>query len=106
MERTPEEKMEIANTILAQLGGGKFKVMTGAKHIFAIESGLSFKIPGTYTKHHINFVQILLEPSDTYRMKFYKVRGREVRLMAEHSMIYDDMLQRIFTAETGLDTHL
>jgi hypothetical protein len=102
---TNEQNMAVSRTILEQLGGHKFVVMTGARNIFSIESGLSFKIPGTHTKNHINFISITLDPSDTYTIKFFKFRGSKIKTISEHSMIYDDMLQKIFTAETGLDTH-
>jgi len=106
MDRTREEKITIANEIIRQLGGHKFKVMTGARDIFALDSGVRFKIPGTMTKNHINYIKIWLDPSDTYRMTFAKVGKRGYKEISEHSMVYDDMLQKIFTAETGLDTHL
>ena len=108
MERTREEKMAIAETILAQLGGQKFKVMTGAKEIFAVENGLSLRLPasGEWRRRGINYIRITLEPTDTYKMEFKRIRGHKVTDIAEHSMIYDHMLQSIFTAETGLDTHL
>jgi hypothetical protein len=113
MERTKEEKIAIANEILRQLGGHKFIVMTGANNCIAYGDGLSFRIPGTMTKNHINYVKILLDPSDTYTVKFQKIRmtrrgsfESQVKTISEHSMIYDDGLQQLFTAETGLDTHL
>ena len=106
MERTREEQIEIANTIIRQLGGHKFKVMTGAKDMFALESGLSFKVPGTTTRNRINYIKVWLYPSDTYTMEFWAYRKMNRKKVAEHSMVYDDMLQDIFTAETGLDTQL
>lgn len=109
-----EKKMQIARTIMMQLGGRKFTVMTGAKDYMAIDDGLTFRIPGTMTKKHINKVRIILDPSDTYTVTFHKIQkvrgkfvgGYDCKQIAEHSMVYDDMLQDIFTAETGLDTHL
>jgi hypothetical protein len=113
MEKTREEKMAIANTILQQLGGRKFVVMTGANNCIAYGDGLSFRIPGTMTKNHINYVKVLLDPSDTYTVKFQKIRmtrrgsfESQIKTISEHTGIYADMLQGLFTAETGLDTHL
>ena len=102
MERTREEKLAIARTIADQLGGHKFTVMTGARQMDAIDGGLRFKLPS----RKINLVTITLDPTDTYTMKFEKYHGLNRKTIAEHSMVYDDMLQSIFTAETGLDTHL
>jgi len=112
MERTREEKIEIANEIIRQLGGRKFTVMTGARDYMAIDDGLTFRIPGTSTKSHINRVRVILDPSDTYTVSFWNYRKQKnihtpsMKKIAEHSMIYYDGLQQIFTAETGLDTHL
>ena len=106
MERTREEQIAIANEIIRQLGGNKFRVMTGARDIFADDMGVTFKIPGTTTKKHINYIRVALDPSDTYTMEFWAYRKLNGQKIAEHSMVYDDMLQDIFTAETGLDTHL
>lgn len=112
MKRTREEQIEIANEIIRQLGGRKFTAMTGARDYMAIDKGLCFAIPGTITKNRINKVRIILDPSDTYTVSFWNYRKQKnihtpsMKKIAEHSMIYDDMLQSIFTAETGLDTHL
>ncbi len=112
MERTREEQIEVANEIIRQLGGRKFTVMTGARDYMAIDDGLTFRIPGTITKNHINRVRVVLDPSDTYTVSFWVYRKQRIpgppsmKKVSEHSMVYEDMLQRIFTAETGLDTHL
>jgi len=100
--------MNIAQTILEQLGNNKFITMTGARQFIALPSGLQFKLPGGggFCKQGINCVQIILDPSDTYTMKFMKIRSLTVKTLAEHSGIYFDQLQTIFTRETGLDTHL
>lgn len=106
MQRTREEQIEIANTIISQLGGKKFIAMTGAKDIFALEEGVSFKVPGTLTKNHINYIKVWLDPSDTYTVEFWKYEKMRGDKISEHSMVYYDQLQDIFTAETGLDTRL
>ena len=102
-----EISMQIATTILEQLGGHRFVTMTGAKDILALESGLRFKLPGAggFTKKGINLVSIILEGMDTYTVKFEKVRGMTRKTIAEFSDIYSDGLQELFTRETGLDTH-
>ncbi len=109
---TKEEKMAIANTILQQLGGHKFVVMTGAKDFLGLESGLRFRLPGGggYTKNGINKVEIDLQPDDLYTVRFSKIRftnriDLQTKTVSEFYGIYNDQLQSIFTAETGLDTH-
>ena len=97
--------MSIAHTILQQLGGHKFVVMTGARHLVACENALQFRLPSNFAKAGINAVRVTLEENDTYRVDFNRVRGISCKPVATHEGIYCDMLQQIFTAETGLDTH-
>jgi hypothetical protein len=99
---------EVAKTILAQLGGRMFQMMTGAKAFTSKPDALAFRLPGTggFTRNGINYVDITLDPMDTYTVKFYRVRGVKVTLVSEHDDIFVDMLRPLFTRETGLDTSL
>ena len=108
MNMTKEEKIQVAETILSQLGGHKFVVITGAKHLCTLESGLQFSLPGGrgFAKQGINKVQIILDPLDTYTVKFFKIRKMEIKTISEFTNIYSDDLQALFTRETGLYTHL
>jgi hypothetical protein len=92
--------MQVANTILKQLGGNKFRIMTGAKLFIGSENSVSFKIGQNC--HHINAVRVVFDPSDTYTMEFY--RGK--KLVQTCSDVYCDQLQSIFTEVTGLRTRL
>lgn len=98
--------VEVATTILQQLGGNKFKTMTGAKNIFANGNGLSFQLPSRSAAKGINNVHIILDPSNTYTVVFSKIVKYAVKEVARYPDIYCDMLQELFTRETGLDTHL
>lgn len=69
------QNQEIANTILQQLGGRQFIMMTGAKQLVAIENGLRFRIGRNGSK--ANMVRIILKGDDTYLMQFMKI-GNEV----------------------------
>lgn len=96
----------IAETIVKQLGGNHFIVMTGSKNFVYGESNLSFKV-GSGTKNGITHVRITLTPDDLYDMEFLKIRGmKEPVTVAKHEDIYCDMLQDIFTSETGFYTSL
>lgn len=94
----------VARTILEQLGGNKFAVMTGAKHFIGIEEGLTFRIGRNC--HAINSVDIRLNGNDLYDMTFYRIRGSKCVIAAQFSDIYADMLQELFTEATGMYTHL
>ena len=76
---------EIANTILQQLGGNMFLMMTGAKQLVAIDNGLRFRIGRNGSK--ANMVKIVLNGNDTYDMQFVKI-GAEVnpyKIMMRHA---------------------
>ena len=102
--------MQIAQTILSQLGGGKFRAMTGAKDFVAIDNGLQFGLPGRFAKDGINKVRVTLGDSDLYTVEFLRCyrRGLEFRadVKAREEGICCDMLQDCFKRATGLDTHL
>ena len=98
MDRTRDEKKEIANEILRQLGGYKFVAMTGARDILALDSGLRFRLPGGggFTKNGINLVSIFLAPSDTYSVEFFKTWkakcGWVCKPISQYNEIYNDQL--------------
>lgn len=108
--------MNVANTILEQLGGNRFLAMTGANHLVADGSTLRMTLPKNASK--ANRLYITLDGDDTYTMRFFRfTAGRlnrktytwtddkiqEVELI---SGVYCDMLQDIFTATTGMITRL
>lgn len=99
----------VAKTILQQLGGNKFIVMTGAKNFIAGNNNdLTFRLPGGggFCKNGINAVRIALTPADEYDLTFWRVRGKYCKVIEEVKGIYVDQLQEVFTRVTGLDTHL
>ena len=96
-----------ALTIYQQLGGGKFQSMTGAKNFVYTRPpvvSLSFRIGKA--KRGINSVKVTLTPADEYEMEFGKIRAGTYTVISRYVGVYNDNLQFIFTAETGLDTHL
>lgn len=98
--------MSIAKTILQQLGGGKFIVMTGAKNFIFGENSLIFRLPSNFARDGINAIKITLDASDTYTMRYMKIRGANLKEMGEESFLYCDQLQTAFKARTGLDTRI
>lgn len=96
--------MNVAKTILQQLGGNRFIAMTGAKHFIAHHNALTFRIPKA---NGINVIKIELSPLlDTYIMTFSRIHGMKLTEVAKLDNIYHDQLQTIFTEQTGLATHL
>ena len=100
---TNEDNMQVAQTILAQLGGRMFTMMTGAKQMTAGSDGLgSLSMRIGQNCHHITALKVVLEPSDTYTLTFY--RGLKVAKTFED--VYCDQLRDIFTEVTGMYTSL
>lgn len=98
------ENVQIAKTILDQLGGNRFMVMTGAKNLVAIDAGVRFRV-GQNAKG-INMVEVRLNGRDLYDMRFGRVVAGAFKEKAKVDDVWCDMLQEIFTAETGLYTKL
>ena len=105
LKENKQEKLQIAKTILSQLGGNRFIAMTGAKK-FAYDSkgsvvSLQFRI-GRNAKQ-VNIVRInYIRGKDLYEMNFYK----GTKLLKKVSNVYADRLRKIFTKHTGMYTSL
>lgn len=96
----------IADTILTQLGNGRFIAMTGAKNFLHDENGkLSFQYPRR-KGFKVSGVRIALNVMDTYDVTFVDMKRDYSTVEKTIENVYADQLQRVFTAETGLDTHL
>lgn len=106
-----EEQQQIAQTILAQLGGNRFVAMTGASSFSSwhatgnIRGGLTFRIPQT-NKIRARSVQIYLMDTDTYRVQFATMKKYDFVILATHDDVYADNLRTIFESVTGLYTSL
>jgi predicted RNA methylase len=102
-------KLQVARTILEQLGGQRFIAMTGAKNLVGEAHALTFKLPANFAKDGINHVRISLEPSDTYTVRFARLGRAPAHKLTEVAVVedvYADDLQDVFTRYTGLDTSL
>lgn len=96
--------MEIAKTILSQLGGNRFIAMTGSKNFVAGEKSLSMKL--TRNQTGANYLRITLTSMDDYIMEFISCRGVSMKTKASSEGVYCDQLQEVFTSHTGLYTSL
>ncbi len=98
--------MSVAQTILEQLGGGRFVAMTGAKNFVGGERHLRFKLPANFARDGINLIEINLTAADLYDVSYYQTRGLNVRKIAADDGLYYDQLRVSFKARTGLDVSL
>jgi len=99
---------QVAQTILDQLGGRQFLMMIGGKNLVALSSdgGLALQF-GTGAKNKANRMRVEYDyGSDTYNVEFGKIRKLGWNTVSRHEGIYADMLQELFTAETGFYTSL
>lgn len=97
--------MQVANTILQQLGGNRFIAMTGAKNFVGSANALHFSL-GRGAKQGINKIRISLNSDDTYDIEFFKARGVELQLVGIQPMVYAENLAYYFSNATGFDTRL
>ena len=96
--------MKVAQTILTQLGGNRFIAMTGSKQFIAGENFLRMRL--SRNKSGANMLKINLNSLDTYDLEFIKVTKNDFKIVKTIHGVYNDMLQEIFTSETGLYTKL
>lgn len=96
---------DVARIIYEQLGGNKFRVMTGAKNLLNTGDGLAMKIGRNSSNS--NYLKITLNSMDLYDMKFCKLtRKFEEKSVTEYSDVYNDMLTEVFEKHTGMYTKL
>lgn len=101
IEGSKKTAKEIARTILQQIGGHKFLIMTGAKNLVAYPNGLSFRLPGNgFSK--FNYVKITLNGMDTYDIEMGNFRASVYKKEKELNGIYDDQLVELLEKYTGL----
>lgn len=94
----------VAQTILAQLGGGRFVAMTGARNMVSSPDRLRMDLPRNQSG--ANKFTVILEANDTYTLEFGSFRNMNYTVKATVSDVYADQLAEIFTARTGLYTRL
>ena len=99
-----ENKMLVAETIVEQLGGRMFRIITGSKNFVGTSTGVTFKVGRN--RGNISHVKVELDPSDTYTVQFIRVRAGKVKVVSEFNDVYFDTLRSLFTMETGLATSL
>lgn len=102
--RSKNERAEIATTILNQLGGKRFQVMTGARDFAATNAGIQFKIGRNSSK--ANIVVVDLNANDTYTLKFFRFAKMDLKELESFEGVYCDQLKELFTEYTGLATSL
>ena len=97
--------MSVAKTILEQLGGNQFCMMTGAKNLVDCGDALAMRIGRNKTNS--NYLKITLNMMDLYDMKFCQVtKNFEEKSVKEYTNVFNDQLTEIFESHTGMYTSL
>ena len=92
----------VANTIANQLGGtNRLYAMVAAHSFLCDHESLTFKI-GARALKGIKCVKVTLDPSDTYTVEFWSIRGINVKKVSEVHGVYCDNLKSVIEATTGL----
>ena len=99
--------MLVSQIILGQLGGYRFLTMCGIenKNLLGGPNHLSIKLPRN--PKNITHVKIELNRGkDLYEVKFFKIRGTNIKVVSQFEEIFADQLQDLFDREVGLLTHV
>lgn len=95
--------MTVAQTIREQIGSGALFMM-GAKNLLGGPNSLWFGI-GRNAKS-ITHVKVLLDPTDTYTVQFWRVRKGIGKVVTSEDGIYFDSLCECLSRGTGMATGL
>lgn len=118
MSEITQDKGTVARTILQQLGGREFLMMTGSKNLVYDENSLRMRLVRNHSG--ANLLKITLRWDDLYDMVFtyhrapsYRVKDGKVferkevfKEIKRYEGVYCDMLRPLFSEVTGLETHL
>ena len=95
----------VANEIYRQLGGNRFRVMTGARNMVSTENGIRMRIGRNKT--NANYMEVVLNSMDLYDITFAKVtKMGEMKSVRTYDNVYNDMLVSLFESHTGMYTTL
>lgn len=97
--------MEIARTILEQMGGKGFRLMCGVRNATAGPDFLQLRFKGS---RKANTLKITLTAMDVYDMEFFQFRPKSMTCpkIVEFLGLYAEDLAKTFTEFTGLETRM
>jgi hypothetical protein len=94
--------MEVAETILEQLGGSRISHFLGVKQFLKDDNSLMFRFKGS---RHSNYCKITLNGMDLYDIDFIKIHGKNAPIVDRFENIYNDQLVSTFEQTTKLFLH-
>lgn len=94
-----EESLQIARTILQQMGGkNRLVAFTGAYGFAYADGGVSFRIKN----RKVNYVKVKLNGKDLYDVTFGRVSGTNFKVVEQLDDVYAEDLIDIFQKSTGM----
>lgn len=93
--------LQVAKTILSQIGGNRVVAMIGAHSFTGTENALTFKFKAR-ASNSSNCIRITLTPDDLYKVEFISLRGKSVKTKGEFDSIYAEDLKHLIEKETRL----
>ena len=104
MAKATEQKAEVAQTIIEQLGGqGKLIAMIGANGLGTNGNDLVFKFKCSRVA---NYVKIKLNSLDLYDIEFGKIKKFNYDIVETFEGVYADMLVDIFESTCKVNLSL
>ena len=103
---------QTAATILALLGGNKFRAMTGAYSLNIENRSMSGRLPTKSNKHRIGGFRIELNGADLYDLKVFRFKGSlakanfGIEVFGEAANVDAENLAAAFSNLTGLAVSL
>lgn len=94
-----------STVLLQQLGGSRFKAMTGARDFVYDDEARTLTFRVMRNERKVTHVRITVEPSDTYRVEFLRVvtrGGYRVDTLRDDAGVFVDSLRHVFERGTGL----
>lgn len=91
--------------IIEQMGGRKIFAMAFKSCAYAVtpKPSVTFLVaPSLKKAAKCTHVRVTLEPSDTYKVEFVKVRGTTAKTIREVADVYCDQLKELVEKSTGL----
>ena len=102
MSKHQATDLNVAHTILAQLGGhGRIAAMIGAKDFVGDECSVMFRFSAK-ASNRANKIVITLDSDDTYRVQFWSIRGMKMQLVNDCPGVYASDLRTTIENKTGL----
>lgn len=102
-----QQQYSIANEIWQQLGAQRFSLITGCSPItYGEKDGKVYLLMSVGKNcHSVNRFEVAYnEGMDLYEVRFMRSRKGQMKVVANFTEVYADMMHTLFEQETGMTT--